>query len=603
MNILLLGFMGSGKTTVGKALAESRQMAFVDLDAELESAEGRTIADIFQTDGEEVFRQKESALLQKWAEQQLDNTVISTGGGIVLSEVNGQLVKKMGRTVWLDVTAAEAFRRVAQQNTRPLLQTEDPQEKMIQLLDKRRELYAQAEIHIPVDGKTVPQIVDEINQQLRQTAQSALRERVLSAIGQLEGKTLRIEPSVLHGSVSVPASKSITHRALICAALSGQNCRVSNALISDDTLATAAALKVLGTRFEGEMVDGRSLFKTGGTLFCGESGSTLRFLLPLACLGQTQNVLTGTGRLLQRPIQPLADALNQLGGHVTTSNGLAPVTTLPGLTGGECTLPGDVSSQFVSGLLMALPRAEKVSRIALSGPLESEPYVELTLDAMKQFGVSVQKEKDAQGHTMAYTVQPQAYQARDVAVPSDWSSAAFWLAAGCIGTRPIRVESIAPDKQADSAIVLILQEMGGKLTITTDAVQSEPSPLVGKDIDASQCPDLVPVLAVLGCFASGRMRIYNAARLRLKESDRLAAMASELKKMGGRIEEKPDELIIHQSALQGAALDSHNDHRIAMAISIAAANAQGPSVIDGADCVAKSYPAFFHDFRALGGKA
>ncbi len=604
MNILLVGFMGSGKTTVGKALAASRQMAFVDLDAELESAEGRTIADIFNTDGETTFRQKESALLQKWAEQQLDNTVISTGGGIVLSDVNVQLVKKMGRTVWLDVSAQEAHRRVGHQEHRPLLQTENAQEKILALLEGRKDLYAQAEIHICVDGKDVPHIVDEINEQLRQTAKSALRDRVLSAIGQLEGKSLRIEPSVLQGSLKVPASKSITHRALICAALSGTPCRVSNALVSDDTLATAAALKVLGTRFEGEIVDGRGLFKTGGTLFCGESGSTLRFLLPLSCLGQTKNALTGTGRLLQRPIQPLADALQQLGAQVQTTDGLAPVTTMPGLSGGSCTLPGDISSQFVSGLLMALPRAEKTSSIQLSGPLESEPYVELTLDVMKHFGISVQKEKDADGRTRAYVVQPQSYQARDVAVPSDWSSAAFWLAAGCIGSgRSVRIEAIAPDKQADAVIVPILQQMGGKITVSMDAIQSEPSPLKGMQIDVSQCPDLVPILAVLGCFASGRTRIHNAARLRLKESDRLAAIATELKKMGAYIEETPDELIIEPRPLSGATLDSHGDHRIAMALSIAASQAQGPSVIDGADCVAKSYPAFFHDFRALGGKA
>ncbi|MBI2444805.1 3-phosphoshikimate 1-carboxyvinyltransferase [Candidatus Micrarchaeota archaeon] len=602
MNILLVGFMGSGKTTVGKALAESRQMAFLDLDAELENQEGKTISTIFQEQGESVFREKESALLKKWAEQQLDNTVISTGGGIVLSDVNVQLIRKMGRTVWLDVSAEEAHRRIGMQDHRPLLQTENPKEKMLQLLDSRKGLYAQAEIRIPVDGKEVPQIVDEINEQLRQTSKTALRERVLSAIGQLEGKTLRIEPSALQGSVKVPASKSITHRALICAALAQKPCRVANVLISDDTLATAAALKVLGATFSGDQVDGSGLFKTGGTLYCGESGSTLRFLLPLACLGQTKNALTGTGRLLQRPIQPLADALQQLGGRVQTTDGLAPITTLPGLAGGNCTLPGDVSSQFVSGLLMALPLCAKPSRIQLTGALESAPYVELTLEVMAHFDVKVKTERDPQGKPTAFEVQPQAYQARDFAVPSDWSSAAFWLVAGSIG-KSITIESIAPDSQADAAIVPLLQKMGGKLTIQAGRAKAEKSALSGIEVDVSQCPDLVPILAMAGCFASGTTRLYNAARLRLKESDRLAAVASELRKMGARIEEKPDELIIQQSPLKGAALQSHEDHRIAMALSIAAANAEGPSVIDGADCVAKSYPAFYHDFRALGGKA
>lgn len=603
MNILLVGFMGSGKTTIGRALAESRHMAFLDLDAELESQEGKSITDIFQEQGESAFREKESALLKKWSEQQLDNTVISTGGGIVLSDANVQLVKRMGRTVWLDVSADEAFRRIGEQNQRPLLKTEDPKKKIIELLASRKELYAQAEIQVPVDDKPVPKIVDEINEQLRQTAKSALRERVLSAIGQLEGKTMRIEPAALQGIVKVPASKSLTHRALICAALTRKTCRIGNVLISDDTLATAAALKVLGAKFAGEQIDGSGLFKTGGTLYCGESGSTLRFLLPLSCLGQTQNVLTGIGRLLQRPIQPLADALQQLGGNVQTSEGLTPVTTRPGLSGGTCTLPGDVSSQFVSGLLMAIPACQKASRIQLTGPLESAPYVELTLETMAHYGVKVKTESDVQGQPVAFEVQPQTYQARDYVVPSDWSSAAFWLVAACIGRGlGITVESITPDKQADAAILPILQKMGGKVVAGTNGVRAETSSLLGADIDVAQCPDLVPILAVAGCFAQGRTRLYNAARLRLKESDRLASMAEELKKMGAHVEEKSEELIIHHSPLKGAMLSSHGDHRIAMALSIAASMAEGPSVIDGADCVAKSYPAFFHDFRELGGK-
>ncbi|MDP2718172.1 MAG: shikimate kinase, partial [Candidatus Micrarchaeota archaeon] len=355
MNILLIGFMGSGKTTVGKALAENRSMAFVDLDKELENHEGKTISEIFQRDGEAVFREKESALLQKWAEQQLDNTVVSTGGGIVLSDVNLQLIRNMGRTVWLDVSAQEAHLRTRHEKTRPLADHPDRENVMAVILDKRRHRYQQAEVHVAVDGKTVEEIVGEINERLQQTAKAALRERVFSAIGQLKGKTIRINPAPLSGTITVPASKSLTHRALICAALSGKPCRVSNALVSDDTLATAAALRVLGCLFDADRVDGKSLFKTGGTLSCGESGSTLRFMLPLACHGKTANTLTGTGRLLERPIQPLADALNALGGRVETTNGHAPVKTKPGLAGGACELPGNVSSQFVSALLMALP--------------------------------------------------------------------------------------------------------------------------------------------------------------------------------------------------------------------------------------------------------
>ncbi len=598
MNILFIGFMGSGKSTVGKELAENRGMAFVDLDAELENQEGKSVSRIFREEGEAVFREKESALLKKWAEQQLDNTVVSTGGGIVLSEVNLQLIRNMGRTVWLDVSAKEAHRRTMHEKTRPLADHPDREEVMQKILEKRRSLYGQAQIRVRVDGKSVREIIDEINHRLHDTAQSALRERVLSAIGQLEGKTVRIEPHALCGCVKVPASKSITHRALICAALSRKPCRVKNALVSDDTLATAACLKALGCRFEGDTLEGASLFKTGGMLSCGESGSTLRFLMPLACLAETMNTLDGTGRLLERPVQPLANALNALGGRVETTNGFAPVRTQPGLSGGTCELPGDVSSQFVSALLLALPACPTASQIKIQGALQSRPYVDVTLKTMRHFGVAVHQ-KDQSFH-----IQPQAYRANDFAVPSDWSSAAFFLAAGAIGG-DVSATGLLPDRQADAAIVDILQKMGASLRVDTagKTITARASALSGIEVDVSNCPDLVPILAVVACFAKGQTRLYNAARLRLKESDRLSAMAIELRKMGGQVREEPDALLIQGTKLSGALLESHNDHRIAMALSVAAAHASGPSVISGAQSVAKSYPTFYHDFRALEGTA
>lgn len=425
---------------------------------------------------------------------------------------------------------------------------------------------------------------------------SALRDRVNRAVGRLDGKTVQITPAALEGEVRVPPSKSVTHRALICAALSKSKCRVENPLLSDDTIATAACLRILGAGFSGDTIDGSGFLKRGGILPCGESGSTLRFMMPLSCLANDVCVLNGEGRLLKRPVQPLADALNELGGKVSTANGFAPVSTRPGLSGGTCHLPGDVSSQFVSGLLMALPLCTKPSEIRIEGKLESGPYVELTLDVMRHFGVSVEETENG------YSVQPRPYRAKSFNVPGDWSSAAFWLVAGALGGG-VTVENVVPDKQADSAIVKLLQKMGGKPNLTKDAgTTSNRSKLTGTDIDVSDCPDLVPILAVAGCFASGKTRLYNAARLRLKESDRLAAMACELRKMGANVEEKPDELLIHQSALTGAPnLESHDDHRIAMALGVAATLAEGSSSLAHSDCVAKSYPSFFNDLKKLGG--
>lgn len=402
---------------------------------------------------------------------------------------------------------------------------------------------------------------------------------------------MKIEPSTLEGIVKAPSSKSVTHRALICAALSGGKCKIGKALVSDDTIATAAALRVLGAGFEGENVDGTGLFGKGGKIHCGESGSTLRFMLPLACLSKKECVLDGTGRLKQRPIEPLVNALNELGAKVESSKGFVPVKTKPGLEGGECTLPGGISSQFISSLLLSLPLCGKESFVKVKGKLESKPYVDLTLGVMKEFVVEVQETEEG------YGIKPQKYVQRDYTVEGDWSSAAFWMVAGAIGGK-VKMENLKESRQADYAIVRILERMGVEVKDNT----VEKSGMKGCTVDVSQCPDLVPILAVAGCFAEGKTILKNAERLRLKESDRLTAIEEELVKMGGAVEQKQDELVIHKSNLSGATLDSHGDHRIAMALSIAACYADSPSTINGAESVSKSYPGFYNDFRKLGGK-
>lgn len=423
-----------------------------------------------------------------------------------------------------------------------------------------------------------------------------LKSKVNMAVGRLKGSLNKIIPNCLSGDVKVPPSKSVTHRALICAVMTRSRCRVETPLLSDDTIATAACLRILGAGFSGDTIDGSGFLQRGGILPCGESGSTLRFLLPLATLAKDVCVLNGEGRLMERPVQPLADALNKLGGKVKTTRGFAPVSTRPGLTGGHCKLPGDISSQFVSGLLMALPACPNPTEIRIDGKLESARYVDLTLEVMGHFGVFVKKSENG------YFVAPNPYRAKSFKVPGDWSSAAFWLVAGAIGGN-VTVENVVPDSQADSAIVDVLKKMGGKVTAGTTSVTAKSSNLEGIDIDVSDFPDLFPILAIAGCFASGKTRLYNAARLRLKESDRLAAMATELKKMGAVIEEKQDELIIEKSQLSGSPnLETYHDHRIAMALTVAASFAKGPSFLAESDVVAKSYPSFFNDFRKLGGQ-
>ncbi len=398
-----------------------------------------------------------------------------------------------------------------------------------------------------------------------------------------------IKPGEINGTLKVPASKSITHRALICAALTKTTGVVKNQLDSEDSTATRNALEVLGAEFNGEEVDGKKFLTKGSTIDCGESGSTLRFLLPIACLSEKPCTLTGSKRLLERPIKPLAEALEKLGARIETTGGFAPARTMPGLVGGKCSMPGDVSSQFVSGMLLALPLCKEETEITLSSPLESRPYVDLTIQTMKQFGITVSQNPEGyQIKHQQYTIPSNGFE-----VEGDWSSAAFWLIAGAIGGS-IRVKNVFESRQADYAIVNILKKMNADVSVWHNGAEAKKSTLEGIEIDVSQCPDLVPILAVAGGFAQGKTRLYNAARLRLKESDRLASMACELRKMGAEITEKPDELEIkHCKELHGAEMESHNDHRVAMSLSIAACYAKGESKINGSECVSKSYPDFY----------
>ncbi|MBI4361278.1 3-phosphoshikimate 1-carboxyvinyltransferase [Candidatus Micrarchaeota archaeon] len=406
---------------------------------------------------------------------------------------------------------------------------------------------------------------------------------------------MKIIPGSLEGAVHAPASKSHTHRALICAALAKGSSQIKGALVSDDTLATARGLSVLGAKLDKDHVDGTYTLEKGGTLQCQESGSTLRFLLPVACLSKQSCTLVGTGQLPHRPVKPLANALNALGADVQTQNGGLPALTQPGLKGGRCTLPGHLSSQFVSGLLFALPLCKNDSTLNITGPLQSKPYADLTKQTIQAFGVDV-KEEDGKYHVPGN----QQYQPQKIQVEGDWSSAAFWMVAGAVGG-DVHVTGLeSKSLQGDKAVAAILEKMGADVQETANGVRVTQSPLQGVEVDVSNIPDLLPILSVAACFAQGTTRFYNAERLRLKESDRLGGMAEELSAMGVTLQEKQDELVIRGGkALKGTTLKSHGDHRIAMSLVIAALHAKGESELDDADCVAKSYPGFFSDLSKL----
>ena len=394
-----------------------------------------------------------------------------------------------------------------------------------------------------------------------------------------------ITPGRLCGAVRVPASKSAAHRLLICAALADGPTRISISSTNRDIEATADCLRALGASIQ---VAGNALavspvarIPERATLDCGESGSTLRFLLPVAAALGGSFTFTGHGRLPQRPNAPLAAALKAHGARIDRD--LLPMAVSGPLTGGRWTLPGDVSSQYVTGLLFALPLLAGDSEIQLTTPLASAAYVDMTLQALARFGVAV--EPTANGWRIPGN---QRYRTPGEAnVEGDWSAAAFWLAANAMGAN-IAVKGLDTGSvQGDRAVVQLL---------------GQPA------IDATHVPDLVPALAVAAASLPQRTVVTGAARLRLKESDRLQSVAAMLEALGHHATVTPDGLIIDGGPPKPCdnpvrTVDGANDHRIVMAAAVAAAFADRPVRITGAQAVEKSYPGFFRDFINLGGNA
>ncbi len=408
-----------------------------------------------------------------------------------------------------------------------------------------------------------------------------------------------VKPGLLHGAVAAIPSKSDAHRLLIAAALCDKPTHIALPSRSRDIDATADCLRALGADIQDEPggVVIAPIITRGEAiqLDCGESGTTLRLLLPVAAvLCKTAHVI-GKGRLPERPLAELIRCLSAHG--VQFSHDRLPLTLSGELCSGEYSIPGDVSSQYISGLLLALPLLAGDSSIRLTSPLESAGYVDMTLSALSRFGVIAQTEPDG-----FFVPGNQTYGSPgSVQAEGDWSNAAFFLAAGAIG-KPMTCTGLTQNSaQPDRAILELLSRFGADVNWQDGALTVSPAPLTGIDIDVSQSPDLVPILAVLGCAAKGKTRLYNARRLRMKESDRLSAVAAMLRAFGAVVEELPEELIITGGALSGGTVDCCEDHRIAMAAAVAATIAQGETTLTGAQCVQKSYPSFFEDFASLGG--
>ena len=409
----------------------------------------------------------------------------------------------------------------------------------------------------------------------------------------------RISPSVIEGTLTPPPSKSAAHRTLICAALAGGG-TVAGYQPSADMRATVSALSALGLSASREELR-LTLSKTAEpltapTVDCIESGSTLRFLIPVfAALGIPATFI-GQGRLPQRPIGVYTDLLPDHGVTCETSGGL-PLRISGKLRPGTFSLPGDVSSQFISGLLFALPLCEEDSDIHLTSPLESAGYVEMTLRCLKDAGIQIVPFENGwhvPGHQM--------YARTSFQVESDWSQAAFLLAAGALGGHVALTGLDTRSSQGDREALALFRRFGADIREENGTIHCRKAPLHGIDIDARQIPDLVPILAVTAAGAQGLTRITGAARLRLKESDRLAAVCRCLQLLGGDVEEQPDGLLIRGGKpLHGNRVPGCNDHRMVMSMSVAALLCDTPLEVDDAQSVEKSWPAFFKDYQRIGG--
>ena len=404
-----------------------------------------------------------------------------------------------------------------------------------------------------------------------------------------------IRPQKLCGTITPPPSKSQAHRLIIAAALADGESVLSNVAFSQDILATLSCMEQLGARWEkidgstirvqGLAAGAPALQKDGMPHFdCGESGSTLRFLIPIALAVAGGGVFSGRGRLMERPQKPYFDLFEEKGISWEQKDGT--LTVRGTLESGTFLLPGNVSSQFFTGLLYALPLLDGASRITATTALESESYIAMTMDALKGCGVAVDVLEGKQGSF--FVPGAQRYAPTQRRVEADWSQAGFWYAAMALGNLVDVTEMNENSRQGDQVVA----DACVKLCRSGDV-----------ELDVADCPDLVPPLAAMAAVRKGTARIVHAARLRIKESDRLSAVTAVMNALGAHIEELHDGLVICgvETLCGGVSVDACNDHRIAMMAAVAATRCKEPVTIEGAECVRKSYPDFWEDYEMLGG--
>jgi 3-phosphoshikimate 1-carboxyvinyltransferase len=411
-----------------------------------------------------------------------------------------------------------------------------------------------------------------------------------------------IKPSTIKGTVTAPASKSMMQRAIAAALLADSPMRISNPTYSNDSNAALSVIQALGaTVVKGQSyidING-SMNPTGETLVFGESGLGIRMFSPIAALYHKPLTLTGEGSLLKRPISMIIQPLQDLGVNVTTNNGFPPLTVTGPLKGGQSMVDGSVSSQQLTGLLMALPMAQGDSHLKVID-LKSTPYIDMTLKLLQRFNIEVSHHQYRDFHIkgdQVYHCDSGHYY-----VEGDWSGAAFLLAAGAVGGSVSVTGLDTESPQADRKFMEALIAAGADVNISSDRIDVQKKNLKHFQFDATHCPDLFPPLVALACNCEGTSIITGVERLAHKESNRAHSLQKEFNTLGGDVQVKGNQMHIKGQKLKGGAIDSHNDHRIAMAGAIAAINAENTVHIHDAMCAAKSYPAFFEDLQIIGGE-
>lgn len=412
---------------------------------------------------------------------------------------------------------------------------------------------------------------------------------------------VRIKPTIPEGKISAIASKSDAHRAIICSALADGKTKIYISHISKDIEATLNCIKRMGAEFSKsdnvyEIMPIKEAVQNP-VLDCNESGSTLRFLLPVLSALGCGATFVGGGRLPERPMGLIVDLLKEHGNEFSASK--LPITLSGRTSCGTFNIAGNVSSQFISGLLFALPLLPEKSKILLTSKLESSAYVDMTIDTLKDFGADIKRNEGG------FEIEPiGVYQSpKEYIVEGDWSNAAFFMVSGALGG-DVTVKNLSLNSyQSDKMILDALKIAGVKFSISDNEVTVLKSEVKPFDFDVSQCPDLFPVLSILACGAKGTSTLYNAERLRIKESDRIKTTKELILNLGGRAEETEDSLIIYGSgSLSGGAVNSFNDHRIAMSTFVASTICDNDCLLENANAIDKSYPSFIDDFRRIGGK-